>query len=92
VLDGPQGKFVYVVKDGKAEVRPVEVGDWHGKQWVVSEGLEAGDSVIVDGVVRVRPGAPVRMAQAVPDAPRKPGASTAILSDASRAVGETTVR
>jgi membrane fusion protein (multidrug efflux system) len=83
VLDGPQGKFVYVVKDGKAEVRPVEVGDWYGKQWVVSQGLNAGDSVIVDGVVKVRPGAPVRMAQAVPDAPVKPGSSTAILSDAS---------
>lgn len=92
VLDGPQGKFVYVVKDGKAEARPVQVGDWHGKQWVVQEGLDAGEAVIVDGVVKVRPGAPVRMAQAVPDAPNKPGTSNAILSDASGSVGTTTVR
>jgi membrane fusion protein (multidrug efflux system) len=63
------------------------VGDWHGKQWVVSQGLAAGDSVIVDGVVKVRPGAPVRMAEAVPDAPAKPGRSTAILSDASGSTG-----
>ena len=94
VLEGPKGKFVFVVKDGKAEVRPVKVGDWHGNQWVISEGLHEGESVIVDGVVKVRPGAQVRVAQtrSAPvgssrgaDAfiPRKPGASTGILSDSS---------
>ena len=62
VQEGPQGKFVYVVRDGKAEPRPVRVGDWHTNQWVISEGLHAGDSVIVDGTVKVRPGAPVTVA------------------------------
>ncbi len=62
VLEGPQGKFVFVVRDGKAEVRPVQVGDWHDNQWVIREGLAEGDSVIVDGVVKVRPGAQVKVA------------------------------
>jgi membrane fusion protein (multidrug efflux system) len=60
VQQGQQGKFVFVVGAGdKAEARPVEVGDWLGKDWVVESGLAAGDRVIVDGAVKVQPGAPV---------------------------------
>jgi membrane fusion protein (multidrug efflux system) len=62
VLDGPSGKFVFVVQDGRAEVRPVQVGDWHGDRWVINEGLREGETVIVDGVVKVRPGTPVKVA------------------------------
>jgi membrane fusion protein, multidrug efflux system len=94
VLEGPNGKFVYVVREGKAEPRPVQVGDWHDRQWIISQGLEEGDSVIVDGVVKVRPGSPVKMtgqSQApvsrtgpvepvVPGLPGKAGASDDILS------------
>jgi len=64
VLEGPDGKFVFVVREGKAEPRPVQVGDWHDKQWIISQGLEEGDAVIVDGVVKVRPGSPVKVAGA----------------------------
>jgi len=65
VLEGPQGKFVYVV-DGKssAQPRPVEVAEWAGGDWVISSGLKAGDRVIVDGVMRIGPGAPVKAAEA----------------------------
>jgi membrane fusion protein (multidrug efflux system) len=68
VLDGPQGKFVYVAgkdKDGKdvALPRPVVVGDWtqgNGNRWIVESGLKPGDAVIVDGMARVMmPGAPI---------------------------------
>ncbi|MEO8503836.1 MAG: efflux RND transporter periplasmic adaptor subunit [Acidobacteriota bacterium] len=60
VQQGPQGKFVFVVgADNKAEARPVTVGDWQGQDWIVESGLAAGDRVIVDGVVKVQPGAPV---------------------------------
>lgn len=70
VLQGPQGKFVYVVTgEGKAEPRPVEVGDWHGEQWLINSGLQAGDRVIVDGVMKIGPGAPVRIAAAPGAAP-----------------------
>ena len=53
VLEGPQGKFVYVVDDkSKAEPRPVEVGDWIGDDWIIQSGLKAGDQVIVDGMAQ----------------------------------------
>ncbi len=61
VLEGPEGKFVYVVdKEGKAKVSPVQVGDWTDEQWVINQGLAAGDKVIVDGVLKIGPGAPVK--------------------------------
>jgi membrane fusion protein (multidrug efflux system) len=54
VLEGPQGKFVYVVNaDSKAEPRPVQVGDWAGDDWIINSGLKAGDKVIVDGTARI---------------------------------------
>lgn len=62
VLEGPQGKFVYVVADGKAQPKPVTVGEQLGDRWVVTAGLGAGESVIVDGVMRIGPGAPVQVA------------------------------
>ncbi len=69
VLQGPQGKFVYVMADGKAQPRPVEVGDQLADGWIITKGLASGDPVIVDGMARIFfPGAPVRLAQADPSA------------------------
>jgi membrane fusion protein (multidrug efflux system) len=69
VLEGPQGKFVYLVtSESKAEARPVELGDWQGDDWIVTAGLNPGDRVIVDGVMKIGPGAPVRVAD--PNAPQ----------------------
>src|SRR5690606_39893734 len=80
VLDGPRGKFVYVVdQQGKAEVRPVEVGDWQGDDWIIHEGLQPGDKVIVDGLLKIGPGAPVRIAA--------PGAGAAPAASAPAAAG-----
>ncbi len=64
VLTGEQGKFVFVAekdKNGKtiASVRPIEVGGWQGQDWVVLSGLKAGDQVIIDNLIKVRPGAPI---------------------------------
>ena len=68
VLESPKGKFVYVVNaESKAEPRTVELGDWQGNAWIVTAGLNAGDKVIVDGVMKIGPGAPVTVA-ATPDA------------------------
>jgi membrane fusion protein, multidrug efflux system len=64
VLEGPQGKFVYVVNDkSQAEPRPVQAGEWSGDAWVITAGLNPGERVIVDGVMKLGPGAPVRIAQ-----------------------------
>lgn len=73
VLEGPQGKFVYVMADGKAQPRPVEVGDQLADGWIVTKGLKTGDAVIVDGMARIFfPGAPVVLAQAAPAASAPP--------------------
>ena len=69
VLEGPQGKFVYVVDEkNTAQPRPIEVGDWAGDAWIVNNGLQPGDRVIVEGLMRLGPGAPVRIAEAKPEA------------------------
>jgi membrane fusion protein (multidrug efflux system) len=62
VQQGQEGKFVFVVgPDGKAQAKPVQVGDWMGQDWLVESGLAAGDKVIVDGAIKVQPGAPVQV-------------------------------
>ncbi len=67
VQQSAKGHFVWVVnKDGKAEVRPVDVGDWNGDDWFVTQGLAPGDVVIVDGTVRLVPGAAVKATAYVP--------------------------
>jgi membrane fusion protein, multidrug efflux system len=85
VLEGPQGKFVYVVdKDSKAEVRPVEVGDWQGDEWIISAGLKPGETVIVDGVMKIGPGAPVQVAATKAPAPAPAAGSAPGKTVASR--------
>ncbi len=64
VLTGDQGKFVFVAEktpDGKAvaAIRPIVEGGWQGKDWVVLEGLKAGEQVIADNLIKLRPGANV---------------------------------
>ena len=50
--------------DGKAAVRTIQGGSWIGRDWVVLGGLQAGDRVIVDNLVRLRPGATVEVTPA----------------------------
>jgi membrane fusion protein (multidrug efflux system) len=58
VLQGSKGHFVWVAdRDNKAENRPVTVGDWAGDAWVITEGLRAGDRVVVDGGLKLSAGA-----------------------------------
>ena len=65
VLEGPDTKLVMTVNSqGMVEPRPVQVSDWSGTEWLITAGLQPGDIVIVDGVVKARPGLPVKIAQA----------------------------
>jgi len=67
VQQGSQGNFVWVVgKEGKAEQRPVTVGDWLGEDWFVFEGLHSGERVVVDGGLTLRPGMVVSAKPAAP--------------------------
>lgn len=48
-----------VSADNKVEVRGIVTGDRTGDDWIVLQGLKPGDKVIVEGIQKVRPGAPV---------------------------------
>jgi len=64
VLQGAQGSFVWVVgPQSKAELRPIEMGDWYGDDWFVNEGLQAGETVVVDGGIKVQPGATLKVVE-----------------------------
>ena len=65
VMENESGRFVWVAGgDGKAMQRPIRAGNWLGSDWVVLEGLKPGDTVIVDNLVRLRPGTPVQVKKA----------------------------
>ena len=60
VQQSGQGHFVWLVdKAAKAELRPVTVGDWYEGSWFISEGLRAGELLVVDGGQRLSSGAAV---------------------------------
>jgi multidrug efflux system membrane fusion protein len=62
VSRGPQGTFVYVVKDDKTvTVRPVDLGETTEGVSVVTKGLTPGEPVVVEGAERLREGAPVEV-------------------------------
>jgi membrane fusion protein (multidrug efflux system) len=58
----PKGQASAMVVDaeGKAALRPVKVSRTVGASWLVEDGLEPGDRVIVEGLQKIRPGTPVR--------------------------------
>lgn len=61
VTRSPQGDSVMVVgTDGKVAPRPVKVGGQQNGQWVILDGLKAGEQVMVDGFQKLRGGAPVK--------------------------------
>jgi membrane fusion protein (multidrug efflux system) len=64
VQQGGKGHFVWVVdKSGRAEYRPVTAGEWHGNEWLIEEGLRAGEKVVVDGGLTLQSGAQVTVKQ-----------------------------
>jgi membrane fusion protein (multidrug efflux system) len=70
VQQSGQGYFVWIIdKDGKAQTRPIEVGSWMDDKWHVLSGLKAGDTLIVDGLMRLAPGVPVKPLAAAPPVP-----------------------
>ncbi len=71
VVQTEQGAIVMLAGEGdKVTPRPVQAGEWRGKDWVILGGLKAGDKVIIDNLIKLRPGAPV-----APHGPgEKPGA------------------
>jgi len=62
VMRGPAGDAAVLVVDaqGRAQARPVALDRAVGDRWLVASGLSPGDRVVVEGIQKVRPGAPVR--------------------------------
>lgn len=91
VFTTPAGQFVYrVTASGIAEAVPVVLGGLSGDQWIVDGGLSEGDSIIVNGLQKVRPGASVKSVPLVTAAP-VPAALTsplAALASASATPGK----
>ena len=63
-------------KENKAAARPVEVGDWVGSDWMILSGLKPGDRVILDNLLKLRPGATV--------SPQAPAESKAVAAPAAK--------
>lgn len=83
VTRGPQGDSVLVVGEGgKPSPRPIKIGGSTGAQWIVTEGLKAGEQVIVEGFQKMRPGSPVK---AVPWSASAPAVAAAAASAAAPA-------
>ena len=61
VMRDLNGSSVLVVgDDNKVAARPVKTGSAQGNSWVITDGLKAGDRVIVEGIQKTKPGAPVK--------------------------------
>jgi membrane fusion protein (multidrug efflux system) len=60
VMRRPDGSaYAYVVEDGKVASKDLTIEQSQGQDWLVTAGLEDGAQVIVDGIQRIGPGAPV---------------------------------
>ena len=56
------GHMVFIANaKGLVEVRPVTAGEWVGQDWIINQGLKAGEQVIVDGFMKLAPGMPVKL-------------------------------
>jgi len=57
-----QGSYQIAVvgEDNKVSIRPVTVGERVGKQWIINDGVKPGERVVVEGIMKVRDGAPVK--------------------------------
>lgn len=61
VQQGPKGTVVYAIGAGnKVEIRNVKATVWRGNDWLIEDGLRAGERIMVDGFQRVTPGAEVK--------------------------------
>jgi multidrug efflux pump subunit AcrA (membrane-fusion protein) len=60
VINRKGKNIVFIVEDGAANIRPVKLGEAIGPRFVVLGGLKAGDTIVVRGNERLRPGQKVK--------------------------------
>lgn len=77
VLFGQAGAMVWVVgQDNIAQPRPVTIQESWNDQWILSGGVEPGERIVVDGIMKVRPGAPLAPISPAEDAARRAQAAS----------------
>ncbi len=85
VNTGEQGTFVFIANaKNQAERRPVTVGAWEGPDWIILGGLQTGDKVITDNLIKLN-----MMPPGIPVAPHAAGAAPSLPSGAPAAKAET---
>ena len=68
VLEDREGRYVFVVEgDGRAVQRRIQTAETLGTVWAVKGGLSPGETIVVEGIQKVRPGQPVQPLPAGPD-------------------------
>jgi len=60
LISDQEGIYVFIVDNGKAAIRRVKLGGESGTGVVIDQGLSGGEQVVVQGLLGLRPGAPVR--------------------------------
>ena len=83
--DGAQS-LMLVNKENKVEQVPVTTGGAVKTNWIVTSGLKAGDTVVVEGFQKIRPGAPVQASRG-PAASRAPRPPASLLRSSQAAEG-----
>ena len=57
IMTSDFGRFVYLVDENNIAVqRPVTVGNWIGTNWIILNGLNPGDRVVIDNLIKLTPG------------------------------------
>jgi len=73
LIQTEKGFLLFVLdKENKAESRPVQTGSWVGSDWTILKGLNPGDRVVLDNLLKLRPGTVV-----IPQAPAAQNAAPA---------------
>lgn len=79
ITRNPRGEATAMVvgADDKVELRTLVANQAIGDKWLVTEGLKAGDRLIVSGLQKIRPGVQVKVQEATAEAPKEAPADTA---------------
>jgi len=82
VLQTAQGNVAFIVDAaGKAQPRPLRIGSMEGEYWLVEQGLKAGEKLVVDGGMKLRPDLPVKIVKTLE--PYRVGADELLITPAS---------
>ncbi len=62
VQENQEGKYVYKIdENGLPQLTYLKLDGQTGKNWIVKDGLKPGDKIVVDGILKVMPGLPVKV-------------------------------